>query len=266
MRRLVFPALFLFFFGCKDKGSPAPAPSSTAAAQTPSSAPSSRLKRDEMGHLSPKTPRPQDNPADMPPHASRDPDWDLDKSDPARDYVERYVRATMRYGPETKCVETKVSGQSGAKAIVEVRDKKDGCPTPRADARDVFLVDVTGDRLESAKGGTLAKWPDGSDPAAPANASPVELDPWSSPLKDVLIEMRLTPIRAQAYGRGSYLLVTIAGWRAPVTVNAPPELTRPFAERVCAATGGLPIAFVAGIDRATVLRVKCPGTARWDRF
>jgi hypothetical protein len=147
--------------------------------------------------------------------------------------------------------------------VVEVAGaRKPGCGQAEA-PRETFLVDVSADRLETKGGAGLKKWPDGSDPGAPANA-PVELDPMG-PLRDALFAMDLTPVRFQGYGRGAYLVITLAGWRNPIAPGAPPEAMRDFAARTCAANTALPLGFLAGIDRATILRVRCgdPPSARW---
>src|SRR5215470_465698 len=112
MRDLALALICLGISGCdgckKTSGAPDAAPQSATV-----------RPRDELGHLIPKTPRPPDNPADIPPEG-REPDQDLDRRDPAGDYVERYVRATLRYGSETRCAEAHSAGQSGGRTVVEV--------------------------------------------------------------------------------------------------------------------------------------------------
>jgi hypothetical protein len=243
--------------GCS-KGS-AGADAGAAASARPGS-----VARDESGHLKPKAPRPPDNPADVPPQPTEELDADLDPRDPAHDYVERYVRATFRYGEASPCVDARTTGQSGGKAVVEVqRSMRSGCPSEEA-PHETFLVDVAADRLETKGPAPLKKWPDGSDPGGPPAAAR-DIDAPSA-LQRALFGVQLTPIRFQAYGRGAYLLVTLAGWHAPLTPGAPPEATREFAAKVCAANRALPLAFMAGIDRSTVARVRCGDApaARWD--
>jgi len=247
MRAVALAMICLGISGC----SKTTADTADASARVPLSNP---VQRDETGHLKPRTPRPPDNPADLPPQPAQELDWDLDKADPAKDYVERYIRATQRYGASTKCAEAKTAGQSGGKNTVEVA----GCVP-----HETFQVDVGADRLE---GKDLKKWPDGSDPGGPKNA-PLELDA-VAPLRKALLALELTPIRFQGYARGAYLVVTLAGWRPPVTPATPPDATRDFAAKVCAANNDLPLGFIAGIDRATIVRVRCGASpsARWDRL
>ena len=264
MRRL---ALALICFGISGCGGCKKTESNPDAGPPSSTARPSSLERDERGHLRPKTPRPPDNPADLPPQPTVEPDWDLDPRDPARDYVLRYVRATLRYGEATPCVDARTAGQSGGKAVVEVRDarqaKGPGCAGGDT-LRDTFLVDVASDRLESKTAPPLKKWPDGSDPLGPPNA-PSDLDA-PAPLRDALFGAQLTPIRFQAYGRGAYVVVTLAGWRPPLTPGAAGDPARDLAAKLCAANHALPLAFMAGIDRATVARVRCDDlpSVRWD--
>jgi hypothetical protein len=59
-------------------------------------------------------------------------------------------------------------------------------------------------------------------------------------------------------------VVTIAGWHAAVTPGATPDSLQSFADALCRANGAMPLAMVAGLDRATILRVRCPDGAHWD--
>ncbi len=276
MRNAVILAICLVAAGCKGKREDvaAPAPSSSSTAKAPPSAMNrSHLVRDEEGRLVPTRPRPEDNPADIPAAPSSQPAWDLDRAEPARDYVARYVRATRRYGDATRCVSTKAAGSRDGKAIVEVRDREPptaGCTAPGGGGpRDTFLVDVDRDRLELAKGGPLAKWPDGSDPSGPPAApSAIEADAPPTKLRDALVIAKLTPVRTQLYGRGSYPVITLAGWRDPITRDAPPESLAKVVDAMCAASEGSPFGVFGGIDRSTILRVRCgeaPG-ARWEKL
>jgi hypothetical protein len=137
--------------------------------------------------------------------------------------------------------------------------------------RDVFLVDLASDHLtvdDKGKREPLARWPDGSDPEGPPG--PVNemgtLRNWRGPLKDALSAQLLVPVRIQSYGRGSYPVVTIAGWHAAITPNASPPRLDTFADAVCKANGGAPMGLFAGLDRSLILRVRCPGGARWQRL
>jgi hypothetical protein len=237
-----------------------------------------KLERDPSGHLKPTTPMPSDDPSLVPPLPTHDPDMDLDLDDPSRDYVTRYVQATKRYGDKTDCVAYGKSYDKSGRRAVEVRDD----PTPQgshascvgtSDAlKDTFLVDVGADRLtlDSKQGhAPLAKWPDGSDPDAKAapTASYDDFRVYKSPLVDELNKMKLTAIRVQMFGRGTYPLVSLAGWRDPLPANGKPDDVKPTTAKLCAANAGRPLSFVAGINRSTTLRVRCPsGEARWDKF
>ncbi len=231
------------------------------------SMPSSRFRRDGAGHLAPHAPRPADDPADVLKEPSHAPDWALDRDDPARDYADRYVRATGRYGAKTACVRAMPSVNAPAGRTVEMKDAPgEGCPASSA-VRDRFVVSVTEDRLHlDGKGEPLKKWPDGSDPEGPSTAPPREDDASTGDgtVKAVLRDAKLTPIRAQWYGRGSYLVVTVAGWHEPVARGAAPEALKALAQKVCAASGGMPVGVFAGFDRTTILRFGCPAVARWD--
>jgi hypothetical protein len=283
MRRLVHSTTFAAMTACLSLGGMAlsgcnrrpPEPSGPEdAAAAASSAPSpavaaalARHPRDDAGHLIPKSAPPTLDPSAVPARAGREPDWDLDPDDPARDYVRRYASATRRYGETLDCVTVGASEPSGERRRVEVRTAA-SCPGA-GDPRDVFVVDVAADRLsvdDRAKRDPLARWPDGSDPEGPAG--PVRDDSqmraWQGPLKDVIRQQAIVPIRVQAYGRGTYPVVTLAGWHAAVMPSTSPDALRPFAEALCKANAGMPLAFFGGLDRTTVLRVRCPGGARWD--
>jgi hypothetical protein len=151
-------------------------------------------------------------------------------------------------------------------ATVEVR----GCSGGDAPLES-FEVHVAEDRL-SIKGTPskpLAPWPDGSDPGGPASPPREEPDlrEWRSPLKEALSSLNLLPIRVQHYARGTYPVVTLAGWRNPVAPGAADSAMKEVAEKICAATSGVPAGFFAGIDRSTMLRVRCgPPRARWEQL
>lgn len=259
--------------GC-NRAPPEPAaPEAGAAASSSAPSPSaaawlSRHARDDAGHLIPRSAAPPLDPSAEPARAGREPGWDLDPEDPARDYVRRYASATRRYGETLDCVAVGPSQPSASDRVrVEVRGAP-GCPHA-GESRDVFLVDAAGDRLsldDRTKRDPLARWPDGSDPEGPAN--PVrdgsEMRAWQGPLKEAIRQQQIVPIRVQAYGRGSYPVVTLAGWHAAVTPAASPDDLRPFAEALCRASGGMPLAFFGGLDRTTMLRVRCPASARWE--
>jgi hypothetical protein len=275
MRTRLILAVFLAA-GCKDRSAATPdaggvaADAGSATSSVASADARGHLVRDPEGHLVPNRPRPKDDPAQIPAAPAGEPTWDLDKAEPAVDYVERYVRATKRYGDGAACVAAKAAGSRDGKALVEVRDADKpapACPSPKPGGavRDAFLVDTDRDRLELAAGGALAKWPDGSDPAGPP-AAPIEADAPPTTLRDVLFAAKLTPIRTQLYGRGAYVVLTLAGWRPPVTPNAAPATLTELAKTTCAANGGLPFGLFAGIDRRTMLRVRCgpAPSARWD--
>jgi hypothetical protein len=89
---------------------------------------------------------------------------------------------------------------------------------------------------------------------------------WKVPIKDVLQRAQLVPIRVQGYGRGTYPVVTLAGWHAAIVPNASPEELRPFAQELCTASGGAPMGLFGGLDRTLMLRVRCPPATRWDKL
>lgn len=208
----------------------------------------------------------------------RDPDMDLDTSDPAADYVRRYVATTKRYGDRLDCIDIQPSKPAGDKRSVEVRNAAT-CPTPLppgqapAAVRDVFLVDVAGDHLsldDPSRRDPLQKWPDGSDPEGPPAPKVRAIDDtahWKSPLNDAIRAQLLVPMRVQAYGRGTYPVVSLAGWHGVVQPGASLDTLRPLATALCAANERLPLALFTVMDRTQVLRIRCgkegPST-RWD--
>jgi hypothetical protein len=227
-----------------------------------------QLQRDDAGHLIPHSIPPPLTPDDVPPVPKREPDWDLATDDPARDYVFRYAVATKRYGESLDCTEIEPSAQQGDRRRVEVRTKA-GCAG--SGTRDVFVVDAAGDRLsvdDKSKRSALARWPDGSDAQGPGNdvRQVDDLRKWQGPLGEEFRKLSLVPIRVQAYGRGTYPVVTIAGWHGGITPTASLEDLQGIAAEICKANAGLPMGIFANIDRSTMLRIRCPGSARWDRL
>jgi len=273
-------ALLVGASGCGGCGSKAPEPvaqqdaSSTASPSDSAAAASAwaaRHARDDAGHLVPRTMPPPPDPSAVPTQTGRDPDWDLDSDDPARDYVRRYVVATRRYGDRIDCIDIGSSKPAGDKRTVEVKNAACADAGAPGAQRDVFVVDVAGDRLsvdDKSKRDALVLWPDGSDPEGPPK--PVvdvgNLQKWSGPVKQALANALLVPVRVQAYGRGTYSVVTLAGWHGSITPKGPPDALRALASEVCKADGQMPMGIFAGVDRSTLLRLRCPGSFRWDKL
>jgi hypothetical protein len=265
------PALAAALWICAcSKSQEAPDAGASAPSSGPSSSPGSAdwLLRRASAHPDPSA-RPVPSFAPMP-VPGRPPDWDLDTDDPARDYVRRYVFSTKRYGDTLDCVELIASQPAGDKRRVEVKTAA-ACPGAGTQ-RDVFLVDLAGDRLavdDKSKRDPLTRWPDGSSADGPPGEIIREItrmNDWKSPLKDVLIKHRLSPIRLQSYGRGSYPVVSLAGWYDIVQLDAPQDVLRPFAEEICRVTGGMPMGILAAADRTRLLRVRCPAATFWDKL
>ena len=204
------------------------------------------------------------------PRASREPDWDLSSDDPALDYARRYAFFTRRYGDGFACVTFGASSQGGTARRVQVTTAA-SCPGAGA-VRDVFLVDVASDHLtvdDPSRRDPLARWPDGSDPDGPPTTPVREIfrmQDWKSPLQDVVRRQMLVPIRVQAYGRGTYPVISIAGWHGFFQQDAPPDALRPLADALCAANGNMPLGVLMAMDRTRLLRVRCPAATRWDRL
>jgi hypothetical protein len=205
----------------------------------------------------------------MLPVASRDPDWGLDPVDPARDYAARYLKASKRYGAKASCVVTKPSSFADSKSVVETRNDASGMCGKPDELRDRFFVSVATDRLSldaSLHQPKLQTWPDGSDPDAPA-AKVMDLQDlraWKAGLRDAFHKLQLAPLRVQLYGRGTYPVISIAGWHGPVLrAMSPAELADP-AKTLCEANEGDPLGVFASMDRATLLRITCPGSARFE--
>ncbi len=221
------------------------------------------------GHPPPRRHDPPPIPADaaIPPQPKGLPSWVLDPNDPARDYVDRYVRSTYRYGPQTSCV---VIGKSqfAGKTTVDVSNDASGTCGDANVVRETFEVNVAADRLsliDAAKHDALKKWPDGSDPEGPAGMA-IEKDAhvWKAPLHEALTKLELVPVRLQWYGRGTYPIVTIAGWHGLLMRDATPDTLHDIAQKVCPANDNRPFAIFAGVDRATILRFDCPDRVRWE--
>jgi hypothetical protein len=257
----------------------------SASASTTTAAPTKRpappkvtphqgpLEKDpDSGHYIPTTPLPAVAASLVPPQPKREPDMDLDTEDPARDYVRRYVHGSGRYGDKTACT---LYGKSYAKAgrrAVDVGDDP-ACSGGSTAVRETFLVDVGGDRLavdDAANHPPLQLWPDGSDPGSPPKLPVREFDnmkTWGTALHTSLEQLQLLAVRVQLYGRGTYPLVTLAGWRPQFGKSTAGSTLDDDAKKFCAATADQPLSFIAGIDRSTTLRIQCPGGKwRWDAF
>ena len=203
--------------------------------------------------------------------STRTPDWTFDADDPARDYVGRYLRATLRYGTETACVVLGRSSFKNGESMVEVRNPADGSCGKAAELRDTFIANVSGDRLridDADHHGPLKAWPDGSMPDAPPApiASIGDLFHWKAPLHDSIKKAHLYPLRVQLYGRGTYPVITLAGWHELFDPKGDIAALKAPAEDLCAATQGAPMAFFAELDRSTLLRIDCPDNPHWEKL
>ncbi len=256
--------LALLATGCPKKTPPEPAvtaPSSSAdGSGLPVVAPPSSRPTPPAGDAGPAIPIPQ-----------REPTPDLDPADPAADYVNRYIRAVNRYGDKTACVAVGKSTTSGGDSTVVVSNPESGSCGPAKEVRDTFVVNVAADRLHLAdpsKATPLQKWPDSSDPEGPA--APVREVPdllhWKSPVRDALKALQLVPIRVQWYGRGTYGIVTLAGWHGDVVPTASDDTRKGIAQKLCAASGGQSMGIFGGLDRTLMLRITCPDKTRWEKF
>lgn len=251
--------------GCARNEEPAPSTSSgTAATAGPS------------GSSSPSMPpmartRPTAAPVDssMLPRASRDVDWGLDVADAARDYVVRYLHASNRYAAQTACVVVKPSVFNGDRSVVEARNDPSGACGAADELRDRFFVTVATDRMSldpSLHQPKLQPWPDGSDTDGPAAkvADIQDLHKWKAGFRDTFHKLLLAPLRVHLYGRGTYPVVTIAGWHGPVERSMTSEQLEAPAKALCDANDGGSLGIFAGVDRTTLLRIVCPHTARFE--
>ncbi len=218
----------------------------------------------------PPPPPPTD--ADFVKLGSRDIDWALDPKDPASDYVERYVQASRRYGAERTCVHAQPSRTDGVRTVVDTRDSSEpGCTGTNA-VRDTFAVDVDHDRLELAdpsRGAPLGDWPDGSSPEGMATPAPKEgprIDQWGSPLVKALKGLDLVPLRVQFYGRGSYPVISLAGWHGTLTPTSNGADLAAVTKTICDASAGFPVGVIATMDRTTVFRVRCPAEGHFEHL
>ncbi len=244
---------------------------------TPPRAPNIRphvgpLEKDpDSGHFIPTTPIPPVAPSLIPPQPKRDPDMDLDADDPASDYVKRYVVGSQRYGDKTACTIYGKSSTKGAQRAVDVSDDP-ACSGGSTAVRDTFLVDVGGDRLAldgAANHPPLQLWPDGSDPGAPPKPirEVANMKEWATALRTTIDDLKLLAVRVQLYGRGTYPVITLAGWRPQFGQSTSTATMDETAKKFCTATADGPLTFIAGIDRSTALRIRCPGGKwRWDAF
>jgi hypothetical protein len=268
MKRHLLPALVSLVAAACRKAPPEPTSAAVDASSGHLVAATAKTPSLDAPRFGPRAPMPTESAAPIP-QPKREPDWDLDSDDPARDYVRRYAFGTKRYGESRDCVDVGRSQPAGDRRRVEAKTAAT-CPGAGT-VRDVFLVDVAGDRLgvdDRTRRDALAHWPDGSDPEGPPGTVR-ELSAtrdWKVPIKDVLQREQLVPIRVQGYGRGTYPVITIAGWHGAVVPTASPEALRPFAQALCEASGGMPLGLFGGLDRTLILRVRCPAATRWDRL
>jgi hypothetical protein len=250
--RLVLAALPLALFSCDRKEEPAPLPASSGTRQPIAKPASSGI------------PIPEDTSAL--PQASRDPDWGLDPSDPAKDYVSRYLRATKRYGEHSACVVVRPSTFAGGRSVVETRNDGSGTCGKADDLRDRFFVVVATDTMsldDSLHQPKLRAWPDGSDTDGPPKrvTDIQDLHTWKAALRDTFHKLQLAPLRVQLYGRGTYPVVSIAGWHGPVQRTMTSADLEAPAKALCDANDGEPLGILAGVDRTTLLQISCAGGA-----
>lgn len=202
---------------------------------------------------------------------ARPPDWTFDPDDPAKDYVGRYLRATMRYGADTSCVVLAKSSFRNGESVVEVRNPADGSCGKPGELRDAFLANASIDRMrldDAAHHPALKPWPDGSMPdAAPGPIVSIEdLHGWKTPLREAVKQQQLYPLRVQLYGRGTYPVITLAGWHALFDPKGELPALKPAAQALCTASQGTPMGFLAGIDPTLLLRIDCPDRPRWENL
>ena len=197
--------------------------------------------------------------------------WDLDPSDPARDYAIRYATATKRYENLFECVRFGKSVKDGTRSKVEVRESPSPkCKTGTA-VRDVFVVDVAKDRLtvdDPQTRAPLAAWPDESKPNEPAGEvySINAINEWKTPMANAFTLQRLSPIRIQGYGRGTYLVITLSGWHEPLTHEASDAKLKEAMKKLCDANEGHPFAVTSAMELRTWFRANCAaGTYKWDK-
>src|SRR5262249_18050053 len=150
----------------------------------------------------------------------------------------------------------------------EVRDTP-SCGGASA-VRDVFYVDVPGDRLtvdDPATRAPLAPWPDTSRPdqAAAPVTSLNSIREWRTPVSELLEKWQLSPVTVQIYGRGTYVVVSLTGWRKPIAHEASNDELRLAGQKLCIANQGKNFALKTAAVGGVWLRFKCPeGTYRWD--
>ncbi len=197
--------------------------------------------------------------------------WDLDPADPARDYVRRYVLATVRYKTLFECMQIGKGVADGDKVRVEVREAPSPTCKVGTAVRDVFVVDLARDRLtvdDPVKRAPLAVWPDMSKPDEPA--APVwevnAVREWASPLAKTFPEAGLAPVHIQGYGRGTYLVVTLAGLRGTPLDRAGPEMKAKAAlKKICDTNQNASFAIGEVLDPRMWLRVRCePVSYKWE--
>jgi hypothetical protein len=197
------------------------------------------------------------------------PDWTFDPEDPARDYVGRYLKATLRYGAETACVVLGKSSFRNGESVVEVRNPGDASCGKPAELRDRFFASVSTDRMrldDADHHPALRPWPDGSLPDQPPGLVTIiqPLKGWKTAVHDVIKKQQLYALRVQLYGRGTYPVVLIAGWHALFDPKGDLAALKPAAEELCTANNGSPMGFIAELDHTQMLRVDCPDKPHWQ--
>ena len=205
--------------------------------------------------------------------AHRNVDWTFDAEDPARDYVGRYLRATLRYGKDTSCILLGRSTFRNNDAVVEVRNPANHTCGPPAALRDRFLADVALDRIkleDPSHQAPLRPWPDGSSPDGPPNevVDVQNLVSWRSPLREGIKKQKLWPLRIQLHGRGTYPVVSIAGWHDLFDPKRDVTALKDAARSLCEANDQSPLAFIGAEGGAVdlILRIDCPDNPHWEHL
>jgi hypothetical protein len=88
---------------------------------------------------------------------------------------------------------------------------------------------------------------------------------WNSPMVVVFDKLKISPMSVQLFGRGTYVVLGVSGFKSPIARDAQVDEMRLAVGKLCVANQDRSFAMKEAASDMLWLRVKCPeGTWKWD--